>query len=104
MHPHLNLFGKKPVISRLWYDSCDALARMRGLHELVIRLNFGFLRDHGRGALLRQWVDIQEELFAPVKAVTAPRSFVIVLPDQNCSTELDVGATNCVFQVPDAII
>jgi hypothetical protein len=46
------------------------------------------------------WKEREAELIAPIKTITAPRDFVVTLPDRRCATDLDVGASNCVFELP----
>lgn len=73
---------------------------MAGLRKLHIRLYF-FL-DLWQQCYADFWKQNSEELLEPVKAVTAPKDFIVVLPDWRCSTDIDVGQSNCIFELPAA--
>ena len=47
------------------------------------------------------WKEREPELLAVVKNITAPRDFVVVLPDRRCTTDVDVGASRCVLKLPE---
>lgn len=50
------------------------------------------------------WKPNQETLLEPVKSVTVPDSFVVVLPDRRCSTGIDMGDSKCSLQLPEEIV
>jgi hypothetical protein len=80
-----------------WLKSWEALSRLTGLRRLHI--NFEYAYNHWSAGHEDMWKKRGTELLAPAKEITAPRDFVIFLPNQNCATDLDVGNPNCVLKV-----
>ncbi|KAF2822046.1 hypothetical protein CC86DRAFT_301580 [Ophiobolus disseminans] len=79
-----------------WLRSWDSLSRMTGLRKLHVVLEYRLLSfDEG---YKKMWKEKEVELLAAVKTVTAPRHFVVVLPNRRCTTDLDVGPSRCVFR------
>ncbi|KAJ4376161.1 hypothetical protein N0V83_001442 [Neocucurbitaria cava] len=81
-----------------WFQSWDVLSKMAGLRHLNIRLSFRLSRHIDFYDAL--WKGKGQEILEPVKRVTAPREFVITLPDIRCSTDIDVGESKCIFRLP----
>lgn len=80
----------------VWLKSWDALRQMTGLSNLHIDIGvWSFL------GFQEQWLEREVELFEPVKTITTPKTFVIILPNRVCSTGLDVGNSRCVFRLPE---
>ncbi|KAF1927795.1 uncharacterized protein M421DRAFT_65081 [Didymella exigua CBS 183.55] len=81
-----------------WKNSWAALPVMTGLRKLHVTIWFRW----------RDMIDCYEEiwepneraLLEPVGSVTAPRSFVLVLPDRRCSIDIDMGDSACVLELP----
>jgi hypothetical protein len=79
-----------------WFKSWDALSKLTGLRRLHINMVF---RYNSRSDYEQLWKARGTMLLEPIKRITAPREFVIVLPDPRCSVELDVGESKCVIKV-----
>ncbi|KAI4704478.1 hypothetical protein J4E81_001544 [Alternaria sp. BMP 2799] len=82
-----------------WYRLWDGLSKMTGLKKLHIKLYFCL--DLWQGCYGEFWEQNSKEILQPVKRITAPRDFVITLPNWRCSTDIDIGESNCVFQLPE---
>lgn len=81
-----------------WNHSWSALWSLTGLRKLHISLSFRW-----RAVLdcyEECWKDDELELLDPVRSITAPVDFVLVLPDQRCLTDVDMGDSNCVLRHP----
>jgi hypothetical protein len=89
--PHPNL--------KSWFNSWDALSRLTGLRRLHINFEYGY--DNWGANEEDMWEKRGPLLLAPAKEITAPRDFVIFLPNQKCATDVDVGNPNCVLKVRD---
>ncbi|KAF1835580.1 hypothetical protein BDW02DRAFT_588043 [Decorospora gaudefroyi] len=93
-HPNLMPGGLKDE----WFNAWDALKKLTGLNQLYIRLFFRYdLWNQCYGFF---WERNSEQLLEPVKAITTPRDFTIKLPNWRCPTDIDVGDSHCVFEVP----
>ena len=44
------------------------------------------------------------ELLQPLRCIKAPTDFVLVLPDRRCSTDVDLGDSKCVLQLPEELV
>jgi hypothetical protein len=84
---------------REWFRSWDGLSKMTGLQRLHIK--FYFCLDLWQGCYSEFWERNHKELLQPIKKVTAPRDFLIVLPNWQCSTDIDIGESKCVFKLPE---
>jgi len=82
-----------------WYRLWDGLSKMTGLKKLHIKLYFCL--DLWQGCYGEFWEQNSKEILQPVRKITAPRDFVITLPNWRCSTDIDIGESNCVFQLPE---
>jgi hypothetical protein len=49
----------------------------------------------------RNWIELEEHLLRPVKAVTKPRWFELMLPFASCSTAWDMGESSVVLRKPE---
>ena len=72
---------------------------MTGLQRLSVILYFRWrdvldcYKDH--------WKTHELELLDPVKSITAPARFILVLPDRRCSTNVNLGSSKCVLKLPE---
>jgi hypothetical protein len=83
--------------TKAWFQSWDSLRRMTGLRRLHINLEYG--RSLWDFVVEKKWNESAEELLSMVKEITAPRDFVIVLPNGQCTTDIDVGNSNCILKI-----
>ncbi|KAJ4993210.1 hypothetical protein SVAN01_01185 [Stagonosporopsis vannaccii] len=81
-----------------WKKSWDALRSMTGIRQLRIVLYFRWREVYD--CYEQYWRKYESELLNPVKSITAPKNFVLVLPDRRCSTNADLGSSSCVLQRP----
>ncbi len=85
------------------YDQIDntwnSLSKLTGLRTLHITLGYRYW--YYEDFYQDKWVWIGEPFWQPVKKLTAPTDFTIVLPHWKCSTDIDVGDTRCVLQLPE---
>ncbi|KAF1359794.1 hypothetical protein EJ07DRAFT_165892 [Lizonia empirigonia] len=95
------MLGLTPHVTKFeaWEKSWAALCALTGLRKLRIILYFRWrdVRDYYEG----YWKQHEVELLHPVKSITAPTDFVVVLPDRRCSTTVDVGDSKCILQIPE---
>ncbi|CAO2651865.1 Nn.00g001480.m01.CDS01 [Neocucurbitaria sp. VM-36] len=87
-----------PVLDH-WFESWNALSKMTGLRHLQITLDFRY--GNWSDTYETLWKERGEELLEPIKRITAPRDFVITLPDHRCSTDIDVGDSKCILRLPN---
>lgn len=81
-----------------WLKSWDALSKLTGLQRLHINLVFRF--SHWTDYYEEMWKERGEDLLAPIKTITAPKTFVVTLPDHRCSMDIDIGESKCVLKLP----
>lgn len=81
-----------------WLNSWTALSRLTGLRCLHITLVFR--NTHWFDYYDGLWKERGTELLGRIPDITAPKEFVITLPDRRCTTDVDVGASSCVLQLP----
>lgn len=74
---------------------------MTGLRKLHVTLWFRW-RDM-LDCYEEIWKPNEETLLEPVKLVTVPAVFVVMLPDRRCSTGIDMGNSKCSLQIPEEI-
>ncbi|KAH8724101.1 hypothetical protein GQ44DRAFT_618706 [Phaeosphaeriaceae sp. PMI808] len=87
------------LYSDAWRKSWDCLSRMSGLRRLDITLSY---RDVYYSDFYDYiWTEKAEEWLQPIKAITAPRHFVVTLPSHNCKTNVNVEPSKCVFELPE---
>ena len=84
---------------REWFRSWEALSRLTGLRRLHMKLYFCL--DLWQQCYGEFWAQNNRELLEPIKKITAPREFVLTLPNWRCSTNVDVGNSRCVFRLPE---
>lgn len=82
-----------------WSEAWQVLGQMTSLKDLSIDLGLEYSHAYEH----EEWTKQEATIFEPVKHVTAPRNFIIVLPDRRCSTDLDVGDSKCVFLLPTSL-
>jgi hypothetical protein len=80
-----------------WYQSWSALQKMTGLRRLHINLAH---RQTIWDGDIEIWNRAGTEILSMVKDITAPRDFVIVLPDHRCMMDVDVGNPHCILKIP----
>ena len=87
------------LVMEQWDESWNALSKLTGLRHLRVSLIFryGQWSDYYE----QLWKEREKELLDPIKRITAPRDFVLTLPDRRCSTVMDVGDSRCVLRLPD---
>ncbi|KAF2865445.1 hypothetical protein BDV95DRAFT_612591 [Massariosphaeria phaeospora] len=99
---HLRIFWEAGEIlgtelrSQEWTNTWHVLSQMTGLRNLHIRLSW----DHWGQGFVRPWYEPGVWRFHPIKEITAPKKFVIVLPDREGIDvgDIDVGSSNCVIR------
>ncbi|CAN9086265.1 unnamed protein product [Alternaria alternata] len=100
-HQYFNLNLMPDHHRREWYRSWDGLSNMTGLRRLHIK--FYFCLDLWQGCYGEFWEQNNKELLQPIKKITAPRDFLITLPNWQCSTNIDVGESRCTFELPERV-
>jgi hypothetical protein len=80
-----------------WFRSWEALRKLTGLRRLHINLEYQ--RRTWDGATHKTWNENGVETLCKVKDITAPRDFVIFLPDRRCTTDIDVGNPRCILKL-----
>ncbi|RMZ70413.1 hypothetical protein GMOD_00000502 [Pyrenophora seminiperda CCB06] len=82
-----------------WFRLWEALRKLTGLRRLRIKVFFDprlWQQCHSDF-----WNQNSKQLLEPIKEITAPRDFVLTLPHWSCSTDVDVGSSRCVFELPE---
>ncbi|KAH7386057.1 hypothetical protein BKA66DRAFT_415775 [Pyrenochaeta sp. MPI-SDFR-AT-0127] len=97
---HLMTQTPNPVLDQ-WYKSWGALGKLSGLRRLRVSLVFRY--THWSDYYEELWKERWVEMLEPLKTITAPRDFVVTLPDRRCSTAIDLGESHCVFELPAAV-
>ncbi|KAI5378695.1 hypothetical protein J4E82_002581 [Alternaria postmessia] len=100
-HQYFNVNLMPDHHRREWYRSWDGLSNMTGLRRLHIK--FYFCLDLWQGCYGEFWEQNNKELLQPIKKITAPRDFLITLPNWQCSTNIDVGESRCTFKLPERV-
>lgn len=73
------------------------MAGMQGLRDLYV-----VLADPSRDSMWeRNWKELEGFLLEPVKAVTRPRTFELVLPYATCSLDHDMGDSPVKLSKPE---
>ena len=90
------VFWFSPSPKGLWFEFWRILGQMTGLRSLRIDMTAPYPDIF----YSERWLEHEVQMFQPVKNITAPNSFVVVMPDRVCSTNLEVGNSRCIFQVP----
>jgi hypothetical protein len=82
-----------------WTRSWNALSKLTGLRRLYINLEHPhiFWTDE----INEGWTEKGAKLLEEAKKITAPRDFVIFLPNNQCATDLDFGDSHCILKVRD---
>lgn len=84
------------IFHHFWLHMWPVLQQITGLRELHTQI------QGSRSRLSRPyWFEDEAEILEPVKTVTRPEKFVVVLPFRVCSTQMDFGESKCVFRLPD---
>lgn len=69
---------------------------MVGLRDLRVVL----LDKSIDGIWAAQWLTLEEVLLRPLRELTRPRVFEVVLPYKECGVEWDMGPSRCVLKRP----
>ena len=70
---------------------------MRGLRDLYVVLVDPSPRDMWE----THWLEMEGQLLDPVKHVTAPAWFELMLPYSSCDTDWDMGSSSVKLRRPD---
>lgn len=81
-----------------WKRSWGALHSMTGILQLHIILYYRWREVYD--CYEEYWEKHELELLNPVKSITGPTDFVLVLPDRRCSTNVDLGSSRCILKHP----
>ena len=84
---------------KAWEKSWSALGAMTGLRQLRVILYFRHREVFD--CYEEYWKKWELHLLDPVKSITAPKDFTLTLPDRRCSTDVDLGSSKCVLQLPE---
>ncbi|KAL5119798.1 hypothetical protein ACEQ8H_002158 [Pleosporales sp. CAS-2024a] len=71
---------------------------MTSLSELYIAI----VDPSPQGIWEQNWLELEDQLLHPVKNVTRPSHFVLILPFASCRTELDMGESRVVLRTPES--
>lgn len=80
-----------------WERAWAILASMQGLRDLYVVL----VDPSPQKMWERSWLVLEEQLLAPVKDVTKPRWFELMLPYSTCGTEWDMGESSVRLRSPE---
>ncbi|KAH8724068.1 hypothetical protein GQ44DRAFT_750402 [Phaeosphaeriaceae sp. PMI808] len=80
-----------------WERGWSILANMNGLRDLYVVLVDPSQQDMWE----RNWIDLENELLHPVKAVTRPEWFELVLPFARCNIDWNMGESRVVLRRPE---
>lgn len=81
-----------------WHKSWTALSKITGLRRLHISLVYR--KNHWLDYYNEMWKARGIELLSSIPNITAPRDFVITLPDRRCSTNTELLSPICILQLP----
>lgn len=70
---------------------------MMGLRILTVVL----IDPSAQGIWERNWLELEGQLLEPVKRVTRPREFEVVLPYASCDVEMDMSGCLVRLRRPD---
>jgi|TARA_R110002003_G_scaffold187_1_gene14596 hypothetical protein len=73
---------------------------MTGLRDLYVVVTDPSPQDMWE----RNWLELEDVLLRPVKAVIRPRWFELVLPYETCRTEWDMAESSCVLRTPVDVV
>jgi hypothetical protein len=100
------LYSTTPDLTE-WFAAWESLIQLQGLHYLHIRTrNTHLLNDYNAEVEdfyftgWNVWDSHTTEMFEPVTRMKVLKNFVITLPHAKCSTDFDIGTSNCVFRHP----
>jgi hypothetical protein len=79
-----------------WERGWSTIANMTGLRDLYVAI----VDPSPQGIWERNWAELEEQLLRPVKEVTRPSQFELMLPFASCSTEWDMGDSRVVLRKP----
>lgn len=81
-----------------WKKAWDIFASMQSLRDLRV-----VLIDPSRDSIWEgHWLEIEDVLLEPVKKVTGPRRFELMLPYATCGLDWDMGESNVILRKPEA--
>lgn len=71
---------------------------MAGLRELFVAI----VDPSPQEIWERNWIEYEEQLLGPMKKVTAPECFELMLPFERCRTDWDMGESRVVLRRPES--
>lgn len=80
-----------------WEKGWRILADMQGLRDLYVLL----IDPSPQGLWESNWVELEGKLLEPVKSVTKPRWFELVLPYSSCNAGWNMGDSMVVLRKPE---
>jgi hypothetical protein len=80
-----------------WERGWSIIASMSGLRDLYVAI----VDPSPQGMWERNWVELEEQLLRPVKEVTRPTQFELMLPFSSSSTDWDMGGSMVVLRKPE---
>jgi hypothetical protein len=80
-----------------WERGWSIIASMTGLRDLYVVIS----DPSPQGIWERSWVELEEQLLRPVKEVTRPSQFELMLPFSSCSTDWDMGESKVTLRTPE---
>jgi hypothetical protein len=93
--PSQSLAYREDTLS--WERGWSIIASMSGLRDLYVVL----LDPSPQDMWERNWVELEEQLLRPVRDVTRPDCFELMLPFASCNTEWDMGGSRVVLRKPE---
>ncbi|KAH7068096.1 hypothetical protein BKA63DRAFT_536534 [Paraphoma chrysanthemicola] len=83
-----------------WERGWSIIASMTGLRDLYVVIT----DPSPQGMWERNWLELEEVLLRPVKAVIRPRWFELVLPYESCKMDWDMAESSCVLRTPETLV
>lgn len=83
-----------------WERGWAILASMTALRQLYVVI----IDPSPQGMWERNWLELEEQLLAPVQTVTIPRFFDLILPFASCNTHWDMGVSSVLLSKPQGTV
>lgn len=80
-----------------WEKAWRIMAAMERLRELCVVI----IDPSPQGMWERNWLELEQKLLEPVKSVTKPQCFDLVLPYASCNTARDMRPSNVILRKPE---
>ncbi|KAF2126955.1 hypothetical protein P153DRAFT_296995 [Dothidotthia symphoricarpi CBS 119687] len=81
----------------MWERGWAIIASMQGLRDLYVVVVDPSPQDMWESS----WVELEEQLLQPVRSVTKPKCFELMLPYASCGVEWEMGSSRVVLRRPD---